>query len=71
MHVGDAGARHTGQVGQSSLSTDKGGAANGCAHGGSGAGSGAHSAGAEEGGGHCVGYFGGICVVEGVVWLQW
>lgn len=48
-------ARHTSQVGQSSLSANKGGAADGCAHGGGrGAGSGAHGAGAEESGGHCV-----------------
>jgi hypothetical protein len=55
-------ARHTRQVGQSSLSTDKGGAADGCAHGGRGADSRAHSAGAEESGGHCV-----VCYVG--VWV--
>lgn len=47
--------RRTGKVRQGGLSTDEGGAANGCAHGGRGADGGAHGAVAEEGGGHdCV-----------------
>ena len=64
-------AKHTGQVGESGLSTDEGGAANGCAHGGRGADGGAHGAGAEESGCHCVVSFGGIWVEQGVVGLQW
>ena len=64
-------ARHTRQVGQSSLSADKGGAADGCARGGRGADGGAHSAGAEESGGHCVVCYGGVWVKQGVVALQW
>ena len=63
--------RHTRQVGQSSLSTNEGGAADGCAHGGCGTGGGAHSTGTEESGGHCVVCYGGIEVKQGVVWLQW
>lgn len=65
-------ARHTSQVGQSSLSADKGGAADGCAHGGGRGASGrAHGAGAEESGGHCVVWCGGFLVYQGVVGLQW
>lgn len=51
----ESNMRRTGKVRQGSLSTDEGGAANGCARGGSGADGGAHGAGTEEGGGHdCV-----------------
>jgi hypothetical protein len=63
--------RHTGEVRQSSLSTDEGGAANGCAHGGCGANGGAYGAGAEESSGHYVVCYGGCEVERRVVWLQW
>jgi hypothetical protein len=63
--------RHTGKVGQSSLSTDEGGAANGCTHGRCGANGGAHGTGTEESGGHYVVCYGGREVDRRVVWLQW
>lgn len=69
--IAGAGMRRTGEVRQSSLSTDKGGAANRCARGGCGADGGAHSAGTEECGGHCFERCGGLAVEQGVGWVQW